>query len=164
MDRSRVFLCASNKVNLSKKWICGKSRCLHYMDVSQSWCAGNHTAVGLDQQTGGADKTEQSCLPRHLLLALFFKLCAFFKEGDLNQEKTGGLDQKQAALTKQNRAVCFDASLLALFLKLFSTLRFSSNSNSKQEDLNKENTGVNMRTWPANMRRWQNRTELFAPC
>ena len=80
------------------------------------------------------------------LLALFFKLCAFFKKGDLNQEKTGGLDQKQAALTKQNRAVCFDASLLALFLKLFSTLRFSSNSNSKQEDLNKENTGVNMRT------------------
>ena len=30
--------------------------------------AGNHTAVGLDQQTGSADKTEQSCL-----LAIFFK-------------------------------------------------------------------------------------------
>ena len=30
--------------------------------------AGNHTAVGLDQQTGSADKTEQSCL-----LAIFLK-------------------------------------------------------------------------------------------
>ena len=73
------------------------------------------------------------------LLALFFKLCAFFKEGDLKQEETGGT-RNQVMLTKQNRAVCL---LVSAFLQTFfhSALPSNGGLETKENRRKQEETG-----------------------